>query len=241
MSRLILFDIDGTLILTGNAGLVAFQEALQTAFGAEDDLSRVDFSGATDSGIIAQLFAFHSIAHTPENLERFRAGYFPSLASWLPRREGRVLPGVVELLGHLQAHPAVQLGLLTGNYAEGAKLKLLHYGLWDYFAFGAYADDHSDRNELGPFALQRAHDHAGRAFETHNVWIVGDTPRDIACARAFGAKVLAVGTGRHKTDELLALQPDAVLPDLGDVRTALALLTAGLENESNGASTPSNP
>lgn len=223
---LLLFDIDGTLILTGEAGLVAFRETMQSAFGAADDLSRVDFSGATDSGIIAQLFGLHGIEHSPANVERFRTDYFPSLARWLPERQGRVLPGVPDLLAALRETEGVQLGLLTGNFAEGARLKLRHYGLWDYFAFGAFADDHSDRNELGPFARQRATAHTGRHFEDHQVWIIGDTPRDIACARACGAKVLAVATGRHSLDDLRALQPDAALPDLGDVPEVLRLLTA---------------
>lgn len=224
--RLLLFDIDGTLILTGEAGLVAFRETIQEAFGTEDDLSQVDFSGATDSGIIAQLFGRHGIAHTPDNLERFRRAYFPSLGRWLPARQGRVLPGVTDLLGQLRRQEQVQLGLLTGNFAEGARLKLQHYGLWDYFAFGAFADDHSDRNELGPHALRRAAAHTGRNYAGDQVWIIGDTPRDIACARAFGAKVLAVATGRHSLAELQALEPDAALSDLSDVEAVARLLTA---------------
>ncbi|MBS0660809.1 MAG: HAD family hydrolase [Verrucomicrobia bacterium] len=224
--RLLLFDIDGTLILTGEAGLLAFRETMQSVFGAEDDLSRVDFSGATDSGIIRQLFGLHGIDHTIENLERFRGGYFPSLQRWLPARQGRVLPGVHELLAKLREHEHVQLGLLTGNYAEGARLKLQHYGLWEHFPFGAYADDHSDRNELGPFALRRAEAHTGRFYLGRQAWIIGDTPRDIACARACGARVLAVATGRHALAELQRCEPDAAVENLSDYEAVAELLTA---------------
>lgn len=226
MSKLLLFDIDGTLVLTGEAGLFAFAETMRTVFGAEEDLSRVDFSGATDSGIIRQLFGLHGIEHVPENVERFRAGYVPILARWLPERRGRVLPGVLELLADLHEREDVHLGLLTGNFAEGARLKLTHYGLWDHFAFGAYADDHIDRNALGPVALERAEAHAGRPFDPANTWIIGDTPRDIACARAFGANVLAVATGRHGQEELHAHAPDAVVADLSETRRIADLMTA---------------
>ncbi len=224
--KLLLFDIDGTLIATGEAGLLGFTRALREAFGADDDLSRVDFAGATDSDIIRQLFILHGIAPGPENLERFRAAYFPALAEILPQREGRVLPGVVPLLDALKGRDDVQLGLLTGNFAESARLKLSHYGLWDYFPFGAFADDSAERNELGAFALRRAHEfRAGTEFEPgRDAWIIGDTPKDIACARAFGARVLAVATGRHRMEQLAPHAPDFVLPDLAQTHRALELL-----------------
>ena len=202
-AKLLLFDIDGTLINTHAAGLQGFARAFREVFGADDDLSRVDFAGATDSDIMRQLFALHGVPFVPENRERFRAAYFPALEQILPERPGCVLPGVGPLLDALAARDDVQLALLTGNFAESARLKLVHFGLWDYFPFGAFADDSLDRNELGPVALRRAREYRGGAdFDpAADVWIIGDTPKDIACARAFGARVLAVATGKHRMEQ----------------------------------------
>ena len=113
-------------------------------------------------------------------------------------------------------HPGVVQGLLTGNLRRGAETKLGFHGLWDYFPIGAFADDSEVRNELGPHALRRARGHWGVDFPSERVWIVGDTPHDIACARAFGARVLAVATGNYRIAELAAHNPDAVLEHLGD-------------------------
>ncbi len=223
--RLLLFDIDGTLVKTGEAGLLAFAEVMREEFNAPDDLSRVDFAGATDSNILVQLFTLHGIPVTPENTERFRGAYFPALARWLPQRQGTLLPGVVPLLDALVADSFVQLALLTGNYERSARLKLEHYGVWSYFPFGAYADDSADRNALGPFALERARQHCQRDFDpAREVWIIGDTPKDIACARAIGARVLAVATGRHHRAELALSQPDVLCEDLTETAAVLQTL-----------------
>jgi phosphoglycolate phosphatase len=125
-----------------------------------------------------------------------------------------VLPGVAELLATAAAHPQVAQGLLTGNVRRGAQVKLGHHGLWEFFPVGAFADDGEHRNELGPHALRRARDHWGVQFAPERVWIVGDTPHDISCARAFGARALAVATGGSKVPQLAAHSPDAVLEDL---------------------------
>lgn len=225
-AKLLLFDIDGTLIQTGAAGLAGFSRAFREVFGHDDDLSRVDFAGATDSDIIRQLFALHGVDQTAENAQRFRAAYFPALREILPQRNGFVLPGVPDLLEALAGRDDVQLALLTGNFAESARLKLSHYGLWDYFPFGAFADDSADRNQLGPVALSRARDfRGGAAFDPPaDVWIIGDTPKDIACARAFGARVLAVATGKHRMEQLAAHAPECLMPDLARTSQVLDLL-----------------
>ena len=227
-AKLLLFDIDGTLINTNAAGLTGFARAFREVFGRDDDLSRVDFAGATDSDIIRQLFELHGIDFNPGNQERFRAAYFPALTEILPQRTGCVLPGVGALLDALAARDDVQLALLTGNFAESARLKLVHFGLWNYFPFGAFADDSLDRNKLGPVALQRAREfRSGTEFvPAADVWIIGDTPKDIACARAFGARVLAVATGKHRMEQLAAHAPDAVLPELTQTKQVLDLLLA---------------
>jgi phosphoglycolate phosphatase-like HAD superfamily hydrolase len=115
---------------------------------------------------------------------------------------GRVLPGVVELLDDLSRSAGITVGLLTGNIAGGAAAKMRHFGLDRHFSVGAYGCDHADRNLLGPVALERAAGHAGRSFSPAETVVIGDTPKDIACARAMGAPCLAVATGRFSVDEL---------------------------------------
>ena len=218
--RLLLFDIDGTLLTTGGAGERGFAEAFHEAFGIRDDLSTVDFAGATDTRITRMLFDRHGLPDTPANHARFKAAYLPRLAANLPRLPGRVLPGVVELLPALAEWPAeFALGLLTGNFAAAADLKLVHYGLTGFFAFGAFADDSPDRDRLGPVALGRARERFGAAAfpdPARDVLVLGDTPRDVACARACGAKVLAVATGRHGRETLAAHGPDFLFDTLSD-------------------------
>jgi phosphoglycolate phosphatase-like HAD superfamily hydrolase len=222
--KLILFDIDGTLLLTGRAGEHALRHALRDRFGVDDDLSAISFAGSTDGAIARQMFAAHAIPPTPENVADLFDGYIHRLSAELPRREGRVLPGIVELLEALKARPDCVLGLLTGNIERGAELKLSHYGVWDYFEFGAFADDHVDRNRLGPVAHSRAVERHGVAFEASDVFVVGDTPRDIDCARAAGFVAVAVATGSYGREELAGHGPDFLFDDLSDTNAVLQAL-----------------
>jgi phosphoglycolate phosphatase-like HAD superfamily hydrolase len=222
--KLLLFDIDGTLLLTGRAGEHALREAFKERFGVDDDLSSISFAGSTDGAIARQMFAAHDISPTPENIADLFDGYVHHLALELPRREGRVLPGIVELLDALHGREDCVLGLLTGNIEKGAELKLSHYGVWDFFEFGAFADDHVDRNKLGPVAHSRAVEKHGISFEAEDVFVLGDTPRDIDCARAAGFVAVAIATGSYGQDELAAHQPDFLFEDLSDTRGVLAAL-----------------
>ncbi len=225
--KLLLFDIDGTLLLTGRAGEHALRLALKERFGVDDDLSSISFAGSTDGAIARQMFAAHDIPPTPENIADLFDGYVHHLALELPRREGRVLPGIVELLEALHGREDCVLGLLTGNIEKGAELKLSHYGVWDFFEFGAFADDHVDRNKLGPVAHSRAAERHGMSFEAEDVFVIGDTPRDIDCARAAGFVAVAIATGSYGTDELAAHKPDFLFEDLSDTRGFLAALLEG--------------
>ena len=225
--KLLLFDIDGTLLLTGRAGEYALRLAFKERFGVDDDLSAISFAGSTDGAIARQMFAAHDIPPTPENIADLFDGYVHHLARELPRREGRVLPGIVELLGALHGREDCVLGLLTGNLEKGAELKLSHYGVWDFFEFGAFADDHVDRNKLGPVAHSRAAERHGMSFEAEDVFVIGDTPRDIDCARAAGFVAVAIATGSYGTDELAAHKPDFLFEDLSDTRGFLAALLEG--------------
>jgi phosphoglycolate phosphatase-like HAD superfamily hydrolase len=154
--RLLLFDIDGTLIHSGGAGIHALKSAFKERFGIDDDLQGIEIAGMTDSGIVVSILNKHEIPATNENVSTFLDSYVHFLSLELPRRKGKLLPGVLTLLERLKARPHLVLALLTGNVSRGAQLKLEHYAVWHFFEFGAFADDHHDRNRLGPFARARA-------------------------------------------------------------------------------------
>lgn len=215
--RLLLFDIDGTLIHSGGAGVYSLKHVLRERFNIEDDLEDIEFAGMTDSGIVMSILNKHKIPGTNENLTAFLDSYAHFLSLELPRREGKVLPGVLELLEKLKSREHLVLALLTGNISKGARLKLEHYGVWHFFEFGAFADDHHDRNQLGPFARARAREKHGREFSTEEIDVIGDTPRDIACGKAFGARTIAVATGNCSREQLAEHNPDFLIDDLSDV------------------------
>jgi phosphoglycolate phosphatase-like HAD superfamily hydrolase len=170
------------------------------------------------------MLSAYGLATTPENIAAFIDAYLAHLADELSRTKGGLLPGIAPLLQTLRARPGVVLALLTGNVERGAKVKLTHYGVWEFFEFGAYADDHHDRNELGPFAQQRALERHGVAFPPEHTFILGDTPHDIACARAIGARAVAIATGKFTRAELAAHAPDFLFDDLTDEHAVLSAL-----------------
>lgn len=226
-TRLVLFDIDGTLVLTGGAGKRAMDRAFAAAFGIADAFAAVPMSGRTDRFLIECALEQWGVPVHAETLERFRAAYLAHLRDAIHEpghgRRG-VMPGVVALLDALASRPAIQAALLTGNYAHGARIKLEHFGLWERFAWGVFGDEHADRDELARAAVAAApHQGVTLAAPDHAV-VIGDTPFDIACARAAGARVVAVATGGHDLDELRALDPDLALPDLGDLDAVLDLV-----------------
>lgn len=222
--RLLLFDIDGTLIHSGGAGIHALILAFKERFGIDDDLHDIEFAGMTDSGIVLSILEKHKIPATHENMSAFLDSYLHFLSLELPRRKGRLLPGVLELLERLKTRPHVVLALLTGNVSRGARLKLEHYGVWHFFEFGAFADDHRDRNELGRFARARAKEKHEQEFDVSEIDVIGDTPRDIACGKALGARTIAVATGRWRRHELANHDPDFVIDDLSNVERIMDTL-----------------
>ena len=211
---LFLFDIDGTLVDTGGAGMASLKEATCEIFGHEGP--DLDLAGSTDLGIVANIHLHFAVQPTRERFDAYIDVYLARLKWNLTHGgfNGRIYPGVSELLTELAARPDVAVGLLTGNTAGGAAVKMRHFRLAEYFSFGAYGCDHADRNRLGPFALERAASHAGRTFLPANTWIIGDTPKDIACAHAIGARCLAVATGSFSTSELEAHGADQVVESL---------------------------
>jgi phosphoglycolate phosphatase len=221
---LLLFDIDGTLLTSGGAGEKALRTGLLSRFGIHDDLQGIEIAGRTDTGIARRILERHQIPPAPENIRLLLNGYLEALPALLPLHSGRVLPGVLPLLDALRHRDDCVLGLLTGNLEEGARLKLAHYGLHNRFQFGAYADDHHDRNALVPFALQRARALTGTDISPAHAWVIGDTPYDVECARAGGARAAAVATGVFDSAALAATKPDLLLPDLGQTGRILELL-----------------
>lgn len=215
--RLILWDIDMTLVNTGSAGQHALVRATIEWFGGEGDLSGVEIAGRTDRAIAHQILEKYKQPATTENVAAFLDRYVALLPEELPKRNGRVLPGVRELLEDLARQPDKTLGLLTGNLERGARLKLDHYDLWQFFKFGAFADDHHDRNELGPRAVSRAIAHAGCHFSPEQIDVVGDTGHDVSCGKALGARTVAVATGSWSRERLAACQPDFLFDDLAKV------------------------
>ena len=215
MVRLVLFDIDGTLIRTGGAGMKAFAKTFETEFKVWDGFEQLHFAGRTDGGIVREFFSLHQIEPTLANFDRFFERYVFWLDQLLPQCHCSVCPGVWDFVHGLQrlAQPPL-LGLLTGNIRLGAEIKLRHLKLWDVFQTGAFADDHEDRNHIAAVAHRRGSRMLGTELRGEEVVVVGDTPHDIRCGRAIGAKVLAVGTGGSELGELKAHRPDWALPDL---------------------------
>ena len=195
----------------------ALKSALVERFRIADDLRDIEIAGMTDSGIVVSILKKHQIPVTNENVSAFLDSYVHFLSLELPRREGKLLPGVLELLERLKSRPQLVLALLTGNVSRGAQLKLEHYGVWHFFEFGAFADDHQDRNRLGSFARARAKEKHGGEFSAEEIDVIGDTPRDIACGKAFGARTIAVATGTWTREQLAEHQPDFLIDDLSDV------------------------
>ncbi len=220
-SRLLLFDIDGTLIDSGGAGIQSLKDVLQQQFGIADDLRGVEIAGKTDTGIVHQILRKQKIAVTDEATSAFLDLYLEFLVHELPQRKGRVLPGVQELLLRLRQRPHNVLGLLTGNLERGAKIKLSYYGLWDFFEFGAFADDHHDRNELGPFAQRRARERHAIDFAAAEIDVIGDTPHDIACGKAIGARTIAVATGSFTRAQLAEHAPDRIVNNFSEVEAVI--------------------
>jgi phosphoglycolate phosphatase-like HAD superfamily hydrolase len=227
VKKLILWDIDGTLIVSNNAGVRAMEKALTKRFGVTCDLRKIDWAGRTDSWITGEVFRHAGLPDTAQNAHDYLETYLELLPGELRTGpKGRVLPGVLELLELLHHRKDVAQGLLTGNLRRGAEFKLTHYRVWHYFEFGAFADDSPRRNDLGPHALRRARERHAVEFAPADTFIIGDTPHDIECGKVIGARTIAVATGRYAVAELTAYAPTAVFPDFADTAAVLRVIDA---------------
>jgi phosphoglycolate phosphatase len=221
----VLFDIDGTLIHSAGAGRSALDRALSQEFG-HPSTAAIELHGRTDRGIARNIFRQFAIEETEENWNRFRTAYLAALPECLAERPGTVLPGVFELLEHLAARPGTAIGLLTGNVREGARLKLGHYGVEVPFDIGGFGDRHHERDDVAREAWAAVRQELGERVRADRVWVIGDTPHDVTCARAINAKVVAVCTGGFSVTELASSQPDFLVDDLTQVEPLLAALDA---------------
>jgi phosphoglycolate phosphatase-like HAD superfamily hydrolase len=225
--RLVLFDIDGTLVLTGGAGLRAMNRACSDLVGHVSALDGVVLAGRTDWIILDDTLRRHGRDLSQDLLEDLRKRYVRHLGEEieLPGTGAkRILPGVDRLLGALTERDDVAVGLLTGNFAEGARIKLEHFDLWKYFSFGAFGGDSADRNALVPIAIRRASERGIARPEARDVFVVGDTPFDVACALAADAVPVGVATGGFNVDQLRASGAEIVFEDLSDTSAFLELL-----------------
>jgi len=225
--RLILFDIDGTLLRDGIAAKIAFARALRDTYQTSGPIEGFRFAGMTDPECVSEIMRLAGIdertilARREECLRR----YVELLAIEVrEHQDAHLYPGVRELLERLNKLDNVLVGLLTGNVLQGAQLKLRRWNLEPYFRFGAFGDDHENRSVLAQIALDKAGALSGRPFSGAETTVIGDTPKDIACARAIGARAVAVATGSISREALAACDPDALLDSFEDHEAALRAL-----------------
>lgn len=212
--HILLFDIDGTLIHANGAGRRAIYLALVEAFGLAKPNLEIDFAGRTDLYIAQRIFEQNNIDPTPAHFQKLVSTYLTYLPSSLAQTGGQVLPGVIDLLEHLAEDDRFQLALITGNIEQGARQKLSHFDIDHYFAIGAFGDQDEHRADLARRAKALVHDQWSTGDPVESIIIIGDTVHDIHCARAIGAKCIAVETGFSPRDALQPLKPDALIKDL---------------------------
>ena len=222
--RVLLWDIDATLISTAGAGLVSLKRVVAVRYRVHDDLDDIEIAGRTDASIARSILQKYGVELTTTNVAAFLDEYIAGLEEFLPQLDGHIMPGVKEILERMHGREDRVLGLLTGNLRRGAELKLRRYGLWDYFEFGAFADDHHDRNELGAFARTRACERHACDFAPSAIDVIGDTPHDIVCGKVIGARTIGVATGSSTREQLAAHHPDFVFENLSEVDRVIAEL-----------------
>ena len=226
MTRLLLFDVDATLVLTGGAGGRAMTVAFEELFGASDGFAGIAMAGRTDPAILADALARIGRALDADVLDRFRAAYCRRLRDEIvpPAAGKRMMSGIAELVAALAPRPDVFLALLTGNFEEGARIKLEHFDLWRHFRCGAFGDDAIDRPALVPIARARAAALGAGEVADDRAVVIGDTPLDVACALESGVRTIGVATGGYDVQALRAAGAHTAFKDLSDTFAVVAAL-----------------
>jgi phosphoglycolate phosphatase-like HAD superfamily hydrolase len=222
--HVLFWDIDGTLLTTQRAGIFALEEAAREVCGATPDFTELETSGLTDHQIAVVVVRECGGGESPETASKLLRAYERHLPERLGWRQGGPLPGVVDILDQLRNREDLTLLLLTGNTPVGAKAKLTHYGLDGYFAGGAFCVDGDDRPTIARRALEVAAEHAGTEISPEEAFVIGDTPHDITCGQAIGARTVAVATGSYSLEELSEHDPWLTLERLPDPTRFVELL-----------------
>jgi phosphoglycolate phosphatase-like HAD superfamily hydrolase len=226
MTVVLCWDIDGTLLTTARAGIFAWEDATREVAGRPCDFSSLETSGLTDVQIAIRILERFGFEPERERLSALVRRYEALLPDSLHRKTGRVLPGVRRILEHLRCRPDVASILLTGNTEAGARAKLRHYGLEGYFHGGAFADGVPDRVGIALRARAMAREIVGEEPDPCAIYVIGDTPHDITCARAIAARAIAVASGNYSVTDLTAYDPWWVLPELPDPDAFLTRVSA---------------
>lgn len=219
--KIILFDIDGTILTCRGAGQKAMEAALTDVFQLKPPFKNIPCAGRTDRGIGKSVFATFQQEDCIENRIRFRDSYLNHLPRCLKEQQAILLPGIVELLDALTDQSEIELSLLTGNYETAAMIKLQHFGLHERFCRGIFGDTHAERDRLATEAVDKFSTDYDTQLSGQHFLIIGDTPADIQCARAINASVIAVATGIHDQKALEQCQPDVLLPDFSNTELAM--------------------
>jgi phosphoglycolate phosphatase-like HAD superfamily hydrolase len=214
--KFILFDVDHTLIDSGRAGFTALNKTLEDVTGISNGFNGISFAGKTDFQILREAMEKFNLNSDGGLLRRFLGRYLMRLRDAVANGNGHVKPGVYELLGRLELEDKFELGLLTGNVEQGARIKLEPFSLNRFFPVGAFGDDGEDRNRLLPIAVERLCQVRGYVVDYGNCIVVGDTPRDVECAKAHAASSIAVATGPYSVRDLMQTKAELVLQDLSD-------------------------
>jgi len=224
--KLLLFDVDLTLINSGGAGRKAMMRAFEELFGGSNGLKKVSFAGRTDVAIFKDGLKQRGVEWSPDKETQFKERYLAYLKTEIekPNSSKHIEPGIPELLSQLHAQEEVTLALLTGNWRQGAQIKLEHFELFHFFRFGAFADDSEFREKLPGIAYERFRRIFDKEIPPHDVYVIGDTPRDVACARPFGAKSIAVATGLFSFNELKEARPNHVFRDFSNPQEFIQII-----------------
>ncbi|MEP3479331.1 MAG: HAD hydrolase-like protein [Fuerstiella sp.] len=230
--KIILFDIDGTILRCKGAGQMAMEAALTEVFSLRPPFQNIPCAGRTDRGIGSSVFETFQQQDSEQNRIRFRNSYLSHLPRCLSDCDAILLPGIVELLDALDRDPNIDVSLLTGNYEAAANIKLQHFGLLQRFQGGVFGDTHAERDRLATDAVEQFSAAHGTQLSGHHFLIIGDTPADIQCARAINAPVLAVATGIHNKAALETAEPDVLLNDLSDTNHTMKAIVNLLQTAS---------